>query len=140
MDSKGIVFYYPQGLHYSYKKENKKSVFVHFSSDIGDTGQIVTAVLDSDESYTLKKINKMAIQYLQNLYPGEIIYNKTGKKHLKIYYKVNVEGKEGIAGIHLKIKRRKENQTIIAVMGAFLAEEDEKYREYFDTMLEKIEY
>ncbi len=140
VDGRNIVFYYPQGFHYSYKKETEENIFVYFSSDIGDTGQIITTVFNIDKSYTPEEVSKLLIQYFNNLYPGKVIYNKIGKKHLKTYYKINVEGKEGIMGINLKIEHAQKHETVIAVMGAFLAEEEKKYRKYFDEMLEKIEY
>lgn len=138
LDSRGITVYYPPGFHYSDKTEGE-NVFVYFSPDTGSEGMIAMSVSNNSFQYTLEEAAKMMQQVINNAFiHGDEIYNETGEDYLKLYYKTSFNGKDAMAGLHMHIEE--ENEIILLAFGVFLPEMEDKYREYLDAMIEKIEY
>ena len=141
IDSREMVIYYPEGFHYSDKKETENSVIVYFSPDTGNAGMIGIALFDNDSDYSLEKgVNDILLQGFMDTYPsGETIYKEVGTEHFKMYYKfTSDEQQDWIIGAQAQLEQN--DETVVAAMGFYDAAVDTEYREYLDGMMEKIEY
>ena len=134
-----MVVYYPEGFHYSGKTEKENIITIDFAPDTGDTGTLQIAVANNDLSYSLEECAEMLLPHLSETYPdGEMITKEVEDKQLELYYKFAANQKEYIIGTQIQYQQN--NKIVVWALGIYDAEEDERYREYFDTMLEKIEY
>lgn len=137
--NKGVTVYYPPGFHYTSKTEDENVIFVYFLPDTDKDGTVLIAVWDNSVVYTMEDMAKGIFQLMNDEFDyRDEIYNETKDDYLKLYYKGALWGKEGIAGIQMRFIQ--ESETTLIVAGLFYEEEKERYMEYLDAMIEKIEY
>ena len=137
--SNRMVVYYPEGFHYSSKTEKEHSTIVGFSSDTGDTGMLSVAVLDYDGQYTLEEGAEILAQEIISMYPGgEVTDKEADGKQIKIFYKTTVKEEEWVVGVQAQLEQNDEK--MVAVLGLFRTDWEKQYREYFDTMMKRVEY